>query len=560
VTAEQLAAAVDRLPDGVAFFDADWAIAHVNPAGAALLGRPVGELLGRTIWVALPELGGTFFHAFLLRARSAGGPVTWAGYLPPVDRWLTATALVADGLLQVSFRATEARPADRPAGSAAVDPAAAEADRDRLRFLAEVSEAMIATLDTGESATRLAELVAGRMCSYAVVALVGEGGGPGEEAWAHADPARTGALETYLQGRVREPSGDTAVVDALLTGEPVQVPAIDQDAVLPSLPTAEVRDAWARLDTRSCTIVPLRARGETFGALALMNAGDRPLQDEMELATAVEVARRGALALDNARLYGRQLKVAETLQRSLLTPPPQPDHLQIVVRYRPAASYQQVGGDWYDAFHQPDGATVLVIGDVVGHNVDAAAAMGQIRSVLRGIAYDRPETPAQVLTRVDGVLTGLGAGTLATALVARVEQTPEQEPAGRRTVRWSSAGHLPPLLLHADGRVEVLTTPPERLLGAASSSSRSDHEREVGPGDVVVLCTDGLVETGRTGLDEGLARLSGTLTELAGAPVEELCDRLLEKLVPGRADDDIALLAVRVRPAGEPAGGAAPAR
>jgi serine phosphatase RsbU (regulator of sigma subunit) len=272
----------------------------------------------------------------------------------------------------------------------------------------------------------------------------------------------------------------------------------------------------------------------------------------MELATAVEVARRGALALDNARLYGRQLKVAETLQRSLLTPPPQPDHLQIVVRYRPAASYQQVGGDWYDAFHQPDGATVLVIGDVVGHNVDAAAAMGQIRSVLRGIAYDRPETPAQVLTRVDGVLTGLGAGTLATALVARVEQTPEQEPAGRRTVRWSSAGHLPPLLLHADGRVEVLTTPPERLLGAASSSSRSDHEREVGPGDVVVLCTDGLVETGRTGLDEGLARLSGALTELAGAPVEELCDRLLEKLVPGRADDDIALLVLRARPEDEP--------
>src|SRR5919199_1256254 len=152
-----------------------------------------------------------------------------------------------------------------------------------------------------------------------------------------------------------------------------------------------------------------------------MNAAGRPLQSEMDMAIAVEVARRGALALDNARLYGRQVKVAETLQHSLLTPPPQPDHLEIAVRYRPAASYQQVGGDWYDSFHQPDGATVLVIGDVVGHNVDAAAAMGQIRSILRGIAYDRPESPAQVLSRVDAVLGGLGVTTLATALVARLE-------------------------------------------------------------------------------------------------------------------------------------------
>src|SRR5206468_7761847 len=164
-----------------------------------------------------------------------------------------------------------------------------------------------------------------------------------------------------------------------------------EELVAPSLPTEEVRTAWRRLQTASYTIVPLRARGETFGALVLLNSGDRPPHTETEIATAVEVARRGALALDNARLYGRQLKVAETLQLSLLTPPPEPEGLEIAVRYRPAAVYQQVGGDWYDAFDQPDGATLLVIGDVVGHNVDAAAAMGQIRSILRGIAFDRQE-------------------------------------------------------------------------------------------------------------------------------------------------------------------------
>jgi serine phosphatase RsbU (regulator of sigma subunit) len=266
------------------------------------------------------------------------------------------------------------------------------------------------------------------------------------------------------------------------------------------------------------------------------------------MATAVEWPPRGGLALDNARLYGRQLKVAETLQRSLLTPPPQPDALEIVVRYRPAASFQQVGGDWYDAFPQPDGATVLVIGDVVGHNVDAAAAMGQIRSVLRGIAYDRPESPAQILRRVDGVLIGLQVGTLATALIARVEQTEELAREGVRLLRWSSAGHLPPLVLSPDGSVNRLDSPPERLLGADSASERTDHEILVSPGETVVFYTDGLIETGRTGIDEGTVRLAEALSRLRELPLDELCDRLLADLVQGRADDDIALLAVRAHP------------
>jgi serine phosphatase RsbU (regulator of sigma subunit) len=309
-----------------------------------------------------------------------------------------------------------------------------------------------------------------------------------------------------------------------------------------------VRAAWRRLDATSCTIVPLRARGETFGALAMLNGGDRPPHSETEIAIAVEVARRGALALDNARLYGRQLKVAETLQHSLLTAPPQPDHLEIAVRYRPAAVYQQVGGDWYDAFPQPDGATLLVIGDVVGHDVDAAAAMGQVRSILRGIAYDRPESPAQVLTRVDRVLDGLHVGTMATAVVARIEQPADQTGAGLRTLRWSSAGHLPPALLRPDGTVQLLDSRPERLLGAENAAPRSNHVVSLHPGDTVVFYTDGLVEHGHTGIDDGLGRLCGELAQLAEVPVDKLCDQLLDRIVTGRAEDDVALLAVRAHP------------
>jgi serine phosphatase RsbU (regulator of sigma subunit) len=334
------------------------------------------------------------------------------------------------------------------------------------------------------------------------------------------------------------------MVRALRTGEPVQVLALNEAAVEASLPTAEARAAWRRLDSRSATIVPLRARGETFGVLALVNCGVRPPLTEIQIATAVEVARRGALALDNARLYGRQRSVAATLQQSLLTPPVPPPGLQLAVRYRPAGRYQQVGGDWYDAITQPDGATLLVIGDVVGHNVAAAAAMGQIRSMLRAIAYDRIDSPAQVLGRVDEVIAGLHVDTLATALVARLELP--QGPAARvRELRWASAGHLPPLLLCADGAVHVLDSRPERLLGTGAPRPHTDHRTALQPGDSLLLYTDGLVEHGHQLLDDGIAELTATARPLVGLPLDELCDQLIDQLVTGRTDDDIALLAVR---------------
>src|SRR4051794_8705903 len=201
--------------------------------------------------------------------------------------------------------------------------AAAEADdeRDRLAYLARVTEGMIGTLNTGESATRLAELAVSRLCDWALVVLGPEDGRPAEECRAHRDPALRRDVDTYRDGRVQVNRPDNPIAVALRTGRPVQLAPLDRDRVLPTLPTDEVREAWERLDTTSAVIVPLRARGETFGALVLMNCGDRPAHTRREIATAVEVARRGALALDNARLYGRQTAVAETLQRSLLTAP-----------------------------------------------------------------------------------------------------------------------------------------------------------------------------------------------------------------------------------------------
>jgi PAS domain S-box-containing protein len=544
--------ALDALPAGVAVFDGDWSIVYVNDAGARLLGRGRSELLDRNIWIALPELGGTILHSFLLHARSVGESVTWRGYYPPAGSWLVATASRVGERLHVTLReSTTHRTDELPVVAADDVPGveAGEADTERLRYLAEVSEAMISTLDTGESVNQLVELVVPRLCDWATASVVGDDGQTYDAGFAHRDPERLPDLAFYLENRTRTVAADdNPMAAALLTGEPVHLDSIDPALVEPALASDEVREAWRRLDAASFTIVPLRARSETFGALGMVNTSKRRPNTEMEIATAVEVARRASLAIDNTRLYGRQLKVAETLQRSLLTPPPQPDHLEIAVRYQPAASNMHVGGDWYDAFQQPDGATLMVIGDVVGHNVDAAAAMGQIRSVVRGIAYDRQEEPARILTRVDQVLSGLRIGTLATALIARLEQTANQERRGLRTLRWSSAGHLPPLVLRAAGGTELLDTRPETLLGTGISPARSDHLATLHPGDTVVFYTDGLVEHGRTAIDEGLTRLALLVEEQRGASLDALCDGLLAGIVRHRSDDDVALVVVRCDP------------
>jgi serine phosphatase RsbU (regulator of sigma subunit) len=526
---------------GVAVFDGDWTLVSVDQATADLLDRRREELTGRNIWIALPELAGTIFHSFLLHARSVGGRVTWRGFYPPAGRWLDATAQRAGDRLHVLLR-----PSTGPVPEGTAGPAAGAAENERLRYLAEVSESMVSTLDPRESVATLIDLVVPRLCDWAIVSVTRDDGVPADEGWAHRDPARADDLDLYLSRRVRTAVEDNPLATALLTGEPIHLPVIDPAMVEPAFGgSEEVRAAWERLDAGSITVVPLRARAETFGVLGLVNGSARPPHSEMEIATAVEVARRASLAIDNARLYGRQLAVAETLQRSLLTPPPQPDDLEIAVRYLPASSTLHVGGDWYDAFQQPDGATLLVIGDVVGHNVDAAAAMGQVRSILRGIAYDRQEEPARVLTRVDAALTGLRIGTLATALIARIEQPGELAGSGRRVLRWSSAGHLPPLLLRGNGRVELLASEPQTLLGAESTRPRTDAVAEVGPGDTLLFYTDGLVEQGRTGIDEGTDRLVAAVRELAAVPVHRLCDALIERIVGRRPEDDVAIVAVR---------------
>jgi len=355
--------------------------------------------------------------------------------------------------------------------------------------------------------------------------------------------------------RVDAMTEDSFLSRAMATTEPIVLNSGATEAICRVLEPGEAQDLSRQLAPEAVAVVRLRGRDRTVGLLTMFRgAGREPFSDE-DLDTLSEVSARAGLALDNARLFAEQRDLAEGLQRSLLTAPPEPDHLEIVVRYEPAAETAQVGGDWYDAFLQRNGATVLVIGDVVGHDTEAAAAMGQMRSILRGIAVHSGEGPAGVLRGVDQVLETLQVETTATAVVARIEQTEEERAQGLTRVRWSNAGHPPPIVVAPDGSVTSLDAGEEDLLlGLDPGARREERVLTIERGSTVLLYTDGLVERRGESLDDGLARLHDTLAELTkqDLTLDQICDRLLRRMRPERPDDDIALVAVRLHPEDRP--------
>jgi GAF domain-containing protein/anti-sigma regulatory factor (Ser/Thr protein kinase) len=305
------------------------------------------------------------------------------------------------------------------------------------------------------------------------------------------------------------------------------------------------RDAWATL--------PLAVGGRLLGALVVSWTKPRRF-DQPDLALLQGMAAQCAQTLHRIQAQAAQRQAAaaaqrmsEAFQRSLLTRPPHPDDVSVAVCYLPAVEQAQVGGDWYDAFSTAAGATTLVIGDVNGHDRDAAAGMGQVRNILRGLAYDSAQSPAHVLSRLDAALAGLRLNIMATALLMQTEPgVVLRDGTPVVPVRWSSAGHLPPLMRLPDGTVEVLESEPDLLLGLLPSSNRQDTRAMLPEGATLLLYTDGLVERRGEDIDLGIGRLATALAELADLPLEQLCTALVERLEP-IGDDDIALLAVRPR-------------
>ncbi len=240
------------------------------------------------------------------------------------------------------------------------------------------------------------------------------------------------------------------------------------------------------------------------------------------------------------RTVTMEREMSEVLQRSLLGDPVQPEHLQVAVRYRPAAEGAKIGGDWYDTFLLPDGRLTVVVGDVTGHDRHAAAKMSQIRNLLRGIAYALPKHPARVLAALNDAIAGLAVDVFATAVLAQID-FPSYE------LRWSNAGHVPPVLLAPDGDVHLLEAAPEIMLGTRVQRRRSNHQVRLAPGTAVVFYTDGLVERRGSSLDAGLKEMMEALRGRADLSADELCDHLLAHF-GADTEDDVVLAVVRAEP------------
>jgi GAF domain-containing protein len=421
----------------------------------------------------------------------------------------------------------------------------AESAHDQLALLSEVTDTLSATMDIDEALGRLGQMVAGRLADWCVVALAEPSGIVRHVSAAHFDPAYAGQAERLGQLAAATPREIKALVATLQRlNRPIRRDAADVRSLRARMPTGEIPEIAERMGFGSYLVAPITATvsRRTVGLVMLVNGAGREPFGEAAERTAAEIGRRAGLAVDNSRLYGRQRHVAEVLQHSMLPELPHIPGVELHARYLPAQVGAAVGGDWYDAFVQPDGSVMLAVGDVSGHDIEAAATMGQVRNLVRGHAYARDDEPGPILAQLDRALHGLAMPAAATAVLARLRRDPF--PGGDYTLTFANAGHPPPVLLRPDGEVEVWWESPEPLLGLLPRDDRTTHRRAIAPGSTLLLYTDGLVEHPATLIDEGIDRIRAVLQDYPGIPGDELCSRLIEAAT--RRDDDIALLVIRL--------------
>jgi serine phosphatase RsbU (regulator of sigma subunit)/PAS domain-containing protein len=528
---------LERMPAACFLLDPALRVRYANAEGVRLAGRPRTGLVGRTLQEVFPGIAGPAVER-ACRAAVADGE---AATLEPVSSGSGHTA--APGWYEVHVW-----PAPDGAAVCLRDVSAHQRTAESIQrattrsgLLARLSAELPAAGDGESALARLAQLVVPTLTDACIVTVVDRDGRARDVASWHTDPRRRELLELYTDVRLESLPEGSPVDRALRTGTAVRE-AIDE--VLALLPPGRSGDLLRALRPASVVVLPLVAEARTVGVLTLYLDDGRTMDDD-DLLVAGEVAGLAARAIERVHRASQQEKLAEALQRSLLTAPPPVPGIDVAVRYVPAAEAARVGGDWYDAFLLRDGTPVVVIGDVTGHDTAAAAAMGQLRGLLRGVAHAGTGGPAEVLTAFDEAVVAMHPDTLATAALARIERSP----VGPVLLCWASAGHPPPALLRVGGSAELLGgRTGELLLGVDPGARRTDSTVSLAPGDTVLLYTDGLVERHDASFDEGTSRLVAVLQELRGEPLEGLCDALLRRMLPGTPADDVALVAVRVQP------------
>ncbi|MGP4002324.1 SpoIIE family protein phosphatase [Streptomyces sp. 8N706] len=550
---------ISQSPIGLAVLDTDLRYVLVNPALERINGLPAAEHLGRNVTDALPFLDVDAIESATRQVLATGAPLLdqYAVGRTPVDpgrdhAWSVSYYRLEDtggqvlGVAISVIDVTERHSATKEMIRA----------RKRLALIADAGVRIGTTLDLRHTARELVEVVVPDLADLAAVDILDSilsdrqdvsgpvtGNGPAVfRALAVKAAYRTEASRAPdPAGDVAQYAGDRLITQVVDSGEPILVPHVDDETLRRVARDDESAVLLARAGAHSYLGVPLIARGNVIGTLSLIRARTPTPFDEDDQLLAWELAARAAISIDNARLYRNERRTTLALQRSLLPqrPPRQPG-LELAYRYQPAGSTHEVGGDWFDVLPLSDGNTALVVGDVMGSGITAAATMGQLRTATRTLTRLDLE-PAELLRHLDDVTNGLDQA-FATCVYASYDP---------RTAhcRISSAGHLPPVLVRPDGTAELIDVPNGVPLGVGDIPFGTTDLR-LTPGSRLVFYTDGLVETRDEPID---ARLTALVRMLSGPrrSLERTCDLLLHSLRDPDGHDDVALLVAEVRPMGD---------
>ncbi|MCW2991084.1 MAG: multi-sensor signal transduction histidine kinase, partial [Solirubrobacterales bacterium] len=523
-------------PVGLAFLDTDARYVRVNPALAELNGRAVEEHLGRTPGELLGEAGaaaeqllrGVIASGDPIRDLEASGPRP--GSESEVGHWLVSfTPIRAAGGAITGASAVVMDVTDRRR--------ALDAERDaarRARFMAEAGAVLDASMDYEEVLEELAQLAVPALADWCFVSVLDDDGDLCQVAVAHADPERR---EWAIEGARRYPP----VVDArggagkvVATGETEVVNEV-RDELLVAIARDDEHLANLRaMGMTAGVTAPLVARGRTLGALSFIATDSGRRYEEADVQLLTELGRRAGIAVENARLYTERSRIAHTLQARLLPSRlPAPPGVRLAARYRAAGQFNEVGGDFYDAFQRAPDEWAVVIGDVSGKGPEAAALTAMARYTIRAAALN-DWSPAHVLRRLNDTLLREEESQFVTVALAYVSHAD-----GRTRVKLVLGGHPPPFVVRAGGGAEAVGEP-GTLLGIGTNVRLTQVDLTLAPGDALLLYTDGVIESGPRDDPFGEDGLHALLAGLGEADPEALVaavDAAARDADPGRARD-----------------------
>ncbi|MCU1605377.1 MAG: putative sensor protein [Modestobacter sp.] len=405
---------------------------------------------------------------------------------------------------------------------------------ERSAFLLDAARLLAGATEVLEMVERLAGLAVTELADVCLIHLVTEHG-VRRVAARHGDPARQHLVDALRDWAPPVRDLPYPARRALAERRTQWFPRVTEEWLASAVRDERELRAARGLELASIVSVPLVAEGRALGVVTLSADRRRGPFSAADVEVAEQLAAQLSLVMAKAQRYELETRTSHTLQANLLPPPPpQVPGVAVAVRYLAATRGVEVGGDFYDVVPLPGGQVAIAVGDVVGHDITAAATMGQLRSVYRAFLGGSP-TPSAVIDRLQASWPLLGLQRMATALFATLDL-----PSGR--LRMASAGHPPPLLV-AGGRAEYLPVQPSRMLGAPPARA-AEWTGVLPPGATLVLFTDGLVESRSTDIDAGLARLATSAVRTTTVDPDELVDRLLADLAGSYRADDIALLAL----------------